>query len=275
MRHFVSAQVYAFRNQSVRSARPSDHRGSPGRRAPRARFPPPRAALTGSVLDRLPAIRDSATETLPTPGCGPMGFEPEHLVRKRSDGARLPSRGGRSARGRRRRSRSSVRRLGRRRNGLGDHGPGAGRGRGSIGWAAAVPTTFTSSSRRARSPRARQGLHADPHGHAPGGAFATAQVYYQDTSTGIVTITASGPGVTAGTRSVAVTGAAPVSIRLEPPTATVTTGGTATFDVIGLDQLGNEFPVVATDADPGHARHGDPGRADRHVHRRRAPAPGS
>ena len=113
--------------------------------------------------------------------------------------------------------------------------------------AAAVPTTFTSSSPTGTFSTSPTGPFTPTLTVTlPGGAFATAQVYYQDTSTGIVTITASGPGVTAGTRSVAVTGAAPVSIRLDPPTATVTTGGTATFDVIGLDQLGNEFPVSAT-----------------------------
>jgi hypothetical protein len=80
----------------------------------------------------------------------------------------------------------------------------------------------------------------------PGGAFGSAQVYYQDTTAGIATITASGPGVASGLRSLAVTGGAPTSIRLDPATAAIPAGGTATFEAIGRDQLGNEFPVSAT-----------------------------
>jgi hypothetical protein len=80
----------------------------------------------------------------------------------------------------------------------------------------------------------------------PAGAFATAQVFYQDTTTGVPTITVSGAGVSPGTRSLAVTGAEPIGIRLDPPSTTVTTGATATFNAIGRDQLGNEFPVSAT-----------------------------
>ena len=78
MQHFVSAQVYALRNHSVRSGRPSDHWGFAW--SPRNSSSLPAddwAAMTGAVLDRLAtAIRDSATETPADPGvraCGPSG----------------------------------------------------------------------------------------------------------------------------------------------------------------------------------------------------------
>ena len=50
------------------------------------------------------------------------------------------------------------------------------------------------------------------------------------------------------------TGAAPISIRLDPPSATVTTGATATFNAIGRDVLGNEFPVSRDVDARGRAR---------------------
>ena len=241
MRHFVSAQVYAFRNQSVRSARPSDHWGFAW--APRTASSLPAtewAALTGaSSTGSRPRSATRRPRLLPTPGAGLRGL-PEH-VRGDLDGARLPVAWRRSARGRRRRSfvgappRSSPERS------PGDHGPGAGR-RGSTAWPPSRRPS--SSSRRHVLRRARQGLHADPHRHAPARRSRPPRSTTRTRAPG--SSRSRRPGrVTAGTR-VAADGAAPVSIRLDPPTATVTTGGTATFDVIGLDQLGNEFPVVAT-----------------------------
>ena len=250
MRHFVSAQVYALRNQSARSARPSDHWGFAW--APRNASSLPAtewAALTGSVLDRLAtAIRDSATETPADPGVRACGPSQSTWCAGDLDGARLPV----TWRAFRTWSPTTIAFLG--------APPSVVAGTVSAPItvqaqvagvaarpAAAVPTTFASSSPTGTFSTSATGPFTPTLTVTlPAGAFATAQVYYQDTSTGIVTITASGPGVTAGTRSVAVTGAAPVSVRLDLPSATVTTGGTATFNVIGLDQLGNEFPVSAT-----------------------------
>ena len=64
-----------------------------------------------------------------------------------------------------------------------------------------VPATFTSSSPTGDVLDERDGaVHPTVTVTLPGGAFATAQVFYQDTTTGILTITASGAGVIAGTR---------------------------------------------------------------------------
>jgi hypothetical protein len=250
MRHFVSAQVYAFRNQSVRSARPSDHWGFAW--APRNASSLPAtewAALTGSVLDRLAtAIRDSATETPADPGVRACGPSQSTWCAGDLDGARLPV----SWRAFRSWSPTTIAFVGAPPSVVAGTVSGAITVQAQVAGvaarpAAAVPTTFASSSPTGTFSTSPTGPFTPTLTVTlPAGAFTTAQAYYQDTSTGIVTITASGPGVTAGTRSVAVTGAAPVSIRLDPPTATVMTAGTATFDVIGLDQLGNEFPVSAT-----------------------------
>ena len=85
MQHFVSAQVYAMRNHSVRFGRASDHWGFAWAPRNSGSVPTPEwAAMTGSVLDRLAtAIRDSAFETPADPGGGGVRPErPESLVRR-------------------------------------------------------------------------------------------------------------------------------------------------------------------------------------------------
>jgi hypothetical protein len=79
----------------------------------------------------------------------------------------------------------------------------------------------------------------------PAGRFATAQVFYRDTTAGSAILTASAPGVLATTQAVSVTGAAPVSLRIDPSTATVPLGSAATFTAVGLDAFGNPLATVS------------------------------
>jgi hypothetical protein len=251
MQHFVSAQVYALRSHSVRSGRPSDHWGFAW--SPRNSSSLPAAdwaAMTGAVLDRLAtAIRDSATETPADPGvraCGPSGRN--LWCAGDLDGARLTP----SWRAFRAWSPTTLAFVSTPPSVVAGAVSGAITVQAQVAGvparpAAPVVATFSSSSPTGTFSTSATGPFTPTVGVTlPGGAFGTAQVFYQDTTTGIPTITASGAGVVAAIRSLAVTGAAPTSIRLDPPSATVTTGATATFNAIGRDVLGNEFPVSAT-----------------------------
>ena len=79
----------------------------------------------------------------------------------------------------------------------------------------------------------------------PAGAFATAQFFYQDATAGPVTLTAAAAGVVTGTQQLTVTGAAPVSLRVDPSSSILLPGATATFTAVGIDQFGNESPTTA------------------------------
>ena len=76
----------------------------------------------------------------------------------------------------------------------------------------------------------------------PAATFSTAQLYYQDTTAGIATLSASGAGVVTGTQPFTVSGAPPVSLRVDPPTSTVLAGGTVTLRAVGVDEFGNASP---------------------------------
>ena len=208
------------------------------------------AAMTGTVLDRLAtAIRDSATETPTDPGvraCGPNGRN--LWCAGDLDGARLTD----NWRAFRAWSPTTLAFVTTPPSVVAGAVSGAITVQAQVAGVPARPAApvggdlllvlaggaFSTSATGPFTPTVSVTL--------PGGAFGTAQVFYQDTATGIPTITAVGSGVVAATRSLAVTGAAPISIRLDPPSATVTTGATATFNALGRDALGNEFPVSAT-----------------------------
>jgi hypothetical protein len=74
---------------------------------------------------------------------------------------------------------------------------------------------------------------------------ATAQLFYQDATAGAVTLTASAAGLVTGTQQLTVTGAAPVTLRVDPPSSTLLPGAAATFTAVGIDQFGNETPTSA------------------------------
>jgi hypothetical protein len=251
MRHFVSAQVYALRNFGVRSGRPADRWGFAWSPRNSGSYPAEEwAAMSGSVLDRLAtAIRDSALDVPSDPGsraCGPAGQN--RWCAGDLDGARLAV----NWRTFRAWSPTTLAFV--------STPPSVVAGavsapitvQAQVAGVAArplapVPTTVSSSSPSGMFSTSPTGPFTPTVAvELPGGAFGTAQVYYQDTSTGVATITASGPGVVSGLRSLAVTGGALTSLRLDPATATVPAGGTAVVNAIGRDQLGNEFPVTAT-----------------------------
>ena len=77
------------------------------------------------------------------------------------------------------------------------------------------------------------------------GTFSSVQVYYQDTTSGTATLTASAPGTVAGTLALTVSGAAAVSLQIEPVSATLTLGATASFSAVGIDGFGNPIPSLS------------------------------
>ena len=77
------------------------------------------------------------------------------------------------------------------------------------------------------------------------GTFSSVQVYYQDTTSGTATLTASAPGTVAGTLALTVSGAAAVSLQIAPVTATLTLGATASFSAVGIDGFGNPIPSLS------------------------------
>jgi hypothetical protein len=78
----------------------------------------------------------------------------------------------------------------------------------------------------------------------PAGAFATVQLYYMDTTAGIATLSAAGAGVVTGTQPFTISGAPPVSLRIDPPSATVVAGATTTLRAVGVDRFGNASPAA-------------------------------
>lgn len=250
MQHFVSAQVYALRSHSVRSGRPGDHWGFAW--APRNAGSYPVAewtAMTASVLDRLAtAIRDSALETPADPGvraCGPNG-RPLWCAGD-LEGATLAV----NWRGFRTWSPTTLAFV------SPPQAVGAGvvsapiALRAQVAGVAARPVTpldvtVTSSSPTGTFSTSAAGPFAPTLAlQLPAGAFATPQLYYQDATAGIVTLTAAAAGGVTGTQQLTVTGAAPVSLRIDPSTSTLLPGATATFTAVGIDAFGNESPASA------------------------------
>ena len=250
MQHFVSAQVYAFRSHSVRSGRPSDHWGfawSP--RNTNGMAPTEWAAVTGAVLDRLAtAIRDSAVETPADPGvraCGPNG---QNLwCAGDLTGAALTD----NWRTFRAWSPTTLAFL----------SPPQAIGAGTVSApiplqvqvarVAARPIAPVVATVAASSPTGT--LATSPTGpfaptvtvELPAGVTSTAQLFYQDATAGPVTLTASAAGVVNGTLQLTVTGAAPLTLRVDPPATELLPGATATLTAIGVDQFGNATPTSA------------------------------
>ena len=77
------------------------------------------------------------------------------------------------------------------------------------------------------------------------GVFSTAQVYYEDTTAGTATLSASAPGAVVGTQALTVSGALAVSLRIEPGTLSVPLGTTASFSAVGIDAFGNPIPSLS------------------------------
>jgi hypothetical protein len=250
MRHFVSAQVYALRNYGVRTGRPDDQWGFAW--APRnasAFVPSDFTFQTGEVLDRLAAaIRDSATDTPTDPGaraCGPDGRYT--WCAGDLEGAALTGNW-------RAFKEWSPTTLG---------FPSAPKtvGAGAVSQPIALQVQVAGVAARPLAPVVATVASSSPTGllatsaagpfaptvtiQLPAGTFATAQLFYQDTIAGTVAISASAAGVVTGTHQLTVTGAAPVSLRVDPPSATLLPGAKLQLTALGSDQFGNETPATA------------------------------
>jgi hypothetical protein len=251
MRQFVSAQVYALRNSSVRTGRESDHWGFAW--APRNTAALPAAdftAETGAILDRLAAaIRDSAVDTPSDPGsraCGPTGQN--QWCAGDLEGATLTDKW----RTFRSWSPTTLAFVG------GSNTIGAGAVSPPIGLqaqvagvatrpAAPVVATLSSSSPTGLLSTSATGPFTPTLAvQLPAASFATVQVYYQDTTAGTATLSATANGVVTGTRAIVVGGAPAVSLEIDPPSATLIPGGTVKLTAIGIDQFGNRTPSAAT-----------------------------
>jgi hypothetical protein len=250
MQQFVSAQVYALRHESAVTGQTEDRWGfawsprNPGS-LPKYQF----AAAAGTVLDRLAAaIHDSAEDSADDPGilaCGPAGTNA--WCAGDLDGASL------TASWTQFRAWSPTV--------LAFVTPPVTVVAGAVSAPISIqpqvarvasrPQTALSATLSSTSPTG--GFATNPAGpftptlalQLPAGTFSTAQVYYQDTTAGIATLTASAPGAVSSTQSVAVSGSAVVSLRIDPATATVPLGSTATFTAVGLDAFGNPLPSVS------------------------------
>ncbi len=250
MQQFVSAQVYALRSHDATAGRPEDRWGFAW--APRNPESVPKyefARQAGAVLDRLAAaIRDSAEDNPADPGalaCGPPG---QNLwCGGDLDGATLTS------------TWAAFRAWSQ--TALAFVSPPASVVAGGVsapislqaqveGVAAKpqgpVDVTLTTSSPTGTFATSATGPFAPTLAlQLPAARFATAQVFYQDTTAGSPTLTATAPGVLTTTQAIAVTGAAAVALRIEPGTATVPLGSTAAFTAVGLDGFGNPLPSVS------------------------------
>jgi hypothetical protein len=246
MQQYVSAQVYALRNHSVRTGQQADHWGFAW--APRNATQQAFEIFqedTGVVLERMAAaIRDSQTVVPADPGVNACA-DGRYCVGD-LDGASVVTRW------RAFRAWSPTT--------LGFATPpqtvGAGVVSGPIGLQvqvarvaarplAPVVATVASSSPSGTFATTPAGPFAPTVTvELPAATFATAQLYYQDTTAGIATLSASGVGVVTGTQPFTVSGAPPVSLRVDPPTSTVLAGGTVTLRAIGVDEFGNARPAA-------------------------------
>ena len=250
MQQFVSAQVYALRSFGATWRRDTDRFGFAW--APRNAEALPGSDFTrqsGLVLDRLAAaIRDSGVVTPSDPGVGACGAAGQATwCGGDLDGAALVEKW----RGFRAWSPTTL--------GFTSAPQAVGAGavsapisfQAQVAGVAARPATPVVVTVTSTSPTGA--FATAPAGpftptltvELPAGAFATAQVFYQDPTAGTPTLTASASGVVTATQQLTVTGAAPVSIRVEPPSATLLPGAAATLAAVGIDQFGNETPASA------------------------------
>lgn len=248
MQHYVSAQVYALRSHGVRAGRATDRFGFAW--APRNQSAMPAAdfaAQTGEVLDRLAAaIRDSAADVPADPGaaaCGADGLRT--WCGGDLDGASLTP----IWRAFRMWSPTT----------LAFPGAPAAVGAGVVSAPLPMQAQVAGVAARPLAPVAATVSTSSPTGllstsaagpfaptvtvTLPAGAFATAPLYYQDTTAGPVTITASAAGVVTGTHQLTVGGSEPVSLRVDPPTASVAAGAAVELAAVAVDRFGNETPA--------------------------------
>ena len=250
MQQFVSTQVYAMRSHDASSGRPDDRWGfawaprNPGT-VPKNEF----ASAAGSVLDRLAAaIRDSAADSPADPGvlaCGPPGRN-LWCSGDLAGAAMTPSWAAF-------RTWSPTT--------LTFVTPPPTVVAGAVSTPIAIQPQVAGVAARPQTPLAVTFTSSSPTGtlstSAAGpftpsvtvqltpGAFSTVQVYYQDTTSGSATLTASAAGAVAGTQALTVSGAAAVSLAIEPGSATLPLGSTGSFSAVGVDAFGNSIPSLS------------------------------
>ena len=250
MQQFVSTQVYAMRSHDASLGRPDDRWGfawaprNPGS-VPKNEF----ASAAGAVLDRLAAaIRDSGGDSPSDPGvlaCGPPG---KNLWCSGDlAGAALTP------------SWATFRTWSPTTLAFVTPPPTVVAGAVStpitiqpqVAGVAARPqaplamTITTSSSTGTLATNAAGPFTPSVTVQLAPGTFSSVQVYYQDTTSGTATLTASAPGTVAGTLALTVSGAAAVSLQIEPVSATLTLGATASFSAVGIDGFGNPIPSLS------------------------------
>ena len=250
MQQFVSTQVYAMRSHDASLGRPDDRWGfawaprNPGS-VPKNEF----ASAAGAVLDRLAAaIRDSGGDSPSDPGvlaCGPPG---KNLWCSGDlAGAALTP------------SWATVRTWSP--TTLAFVTPPPTVVAGAVSTPITIQPQVAGVAARPQAPLAMTITTSSPTGtlatNAAGpftpsvtvqlapGTFSSVQVYYQDTTSGTATLTASAPGTVAGTLALTVSGAAAVSLQIEPVSATLTLGATASFSAVGIDGFGNPIPSLS------------------------------
>ena len=250
MQQFVSTQVYAMRSHDASLGRPDDRWGfawaprNPGS-VPKNEF----ASAAGAVLDRLAAaIRDSGGDSPSDPGvlaCGPPG---KNLwCGGDLAGAALTP------------SWATFRTWSP--TTLTFVTPPPTVVAGAVSTPITIQPQVAGVAARPQAPLAMTITTSSPTGtlatNAAGpftpsvtvqlvpGAFSTVQVYYEDTTSGTATLTASAPGAVAGTLALTVSGAAAVSLQIEPVSATLTLGATASFSAVGIDGFGNPIPSLS------------------------------
>ena len=250
MQQFVSTQVYAMRSHDASLGRPDDRWGfawaprNPGS-VPKNEF----ASAAGAVLDRLAAaIRDSGGDSPADPGvlaCGPPG---KNLwCGGDLAGAALTP------------SWATFRTWSP--TTLAFVTPPPTVVAGAVSTPITIQPQVAGVAARPQAPLAMTITTSSPTGtlatNAAGpftpsvtvqlapGTFSSVQVYYQDTTSGTATLTASAPGTVAGTLALTVSGAAAVSLQIEPVSATLTLGATASFSAVGIDGFGNPIPSLS------------------------------
>ena len=250
MQQYVSAQVYALRSHGAASGQPEDRWGfawaprNPGD-VPKVQFAPE----AGAVLDRLAAaIRDSGSDYPADPGalaCGPPGRNV--WCGGDLDGAALTPNWATF------RAWSPTT--------LAFVTPPLSVVAGAVSGPITIQPQVANVAARPQTPLAVTLTTSSPTGAfassaagpftsslivqlAPGG-FSTAQVYYEDTTAGTPTLSASAPGSVTGTQPLTVSGAVAVSLRIEPGTVSLPLGATTSFSAVGVDAFGNPIPSLS------------------------------
>jgi hypothetical protein len=253
MEAYVSAQVYALRNFSSANGEAQDHWGFAW--APRngtGHSPSEFAAQSGAILDRLAAaIRDSAETLDPEdPGsgaCGPPGQNVSCV------GEVEPSRFNDAWKSFRTWTQPSL--------------TFATAPQTIPAGTASAAMSVSLLNARGQPQSALTPLTVTVTSSSPAGTFSTSPTgpwsptlsltiaagtstspsfYYLDPRAGAQTLTASAAGVTSATQTITVLPGAPVSVTITPASASVLARAEQELSALGIDSLGNQFPVLAS-----------------------------